>query len=88
MRIVIRLRFRRGDYVPVCPAGLQYLAFPSLGGPFAPSVLLGPSAITVSCLPYSSLPPLIPFIVYFVLVVVVVAVLERGKKKIRDDCRQ
>lgn len=31
VRIVIRLRLRRGDYVPVCPAGLQYLAFPSLG---------------------------------------------------------
>lgn len=31
VRIVIRLRLRRGDYVPVCPAGLQYLAFPSPG---------------------------------------------------------
>lgn len=29
--IVIRLQLRRGDYVPVCPAGLQYLALPSLG---------------------------------------------------------
>lgn len=52
MGIVIRLRLRRGDYVPVCPAGLQYLAFPSLGGP---SVLLGPSVTTISRLSYSPL---------------------------------
>lgn len=60
MRIVIRLRLRRGDYVPVCPAGLQYLAFPSLGGPSAPSVLLGLSATIVPRLPYPFPPSLIP----------------------------
>lgn len=91
MRIVIRLRLRRGDYVPVCPARLQYLAFSSLGGPSVSSSSSSPlpSSFPASYTPlrrYFVVPPIVT--VYFVLVIVVVAVLERGKKKIRDDCRR
>lgn len=51
-RIVIRLQLRRGDYVPVCPAGLQYLAFPSLGvHPPPPSSQTLPFSVTPAPLP-------------------------------------
>lgn len=77
--IVIRLRLRRRDYVPVCPAGLQYLAFPSLE-----VYQLSPA----SPLPLPTFP--VALLHLFRLcprrLLVLVVVLERGKKKIRDDC--
>lgn len=54
-RIVIRLQLRRGDYVPVCPAGLQYLAFPSLGVHPPP-----PSSQALPLPPFSVTPALLP----------------------------
>lgn len=80
----------RGDYVPVCPAGLQYLAFslcapPPPGGLTSASsgVLPGPSGTAVSA---TSLRLCRLLLVPVLVVVVVVALLERGRKKIGDDC--
>lgn len=76
--IVIRLRLRRRDYVPVCPAGLQYLAFLSLGvyqlSPASPSRYL--RFLSLFCASFVSVLVAFSSSSWF----------SRGKKKIRDDC--
>lgn len=75
--IVIRLRLRRGDYVPVCPAGLQYLAFPSLGVRPLPSYLSpGPSATTI----YYSCTSLVSAVRSSIVLVIALLGKEEGRK--------
>jgi len=57
--IVIRLRLRRGDYVPVRPAGLQYLAFPSLR--LRPPVPSHPPWEALCVVPVSTRPSIVYF---------------------------